>query len=40
MGITAQQQRTEHLSSVQIAKQFGMEESMEDQVARARCADG
>ncbi len=30
LGITAQQQRTENLSDVQIAKQFGMEESIED----------
>ncbi len=30
LGFTAQQQRTENLSDVQIAKQFGMEESIED----------
>ena len=36
LGITAHQQRTEHLSSVQIAKQFGMEESMEDLITARR----
>ena len=36
LGITAAQQRNEHLSSVQIAKQFGMEESLGDLIAARR----
>ena len=36
LGITTAQQRTEHLSSVQIAKPFGMGESLEDLVIARR----
>ncbi len=36
LGITAVQQWPEHLSSVQIAKQFGMEESMKDLITGRR----
>lgn len=36
MGITSRQQRMEHISSVQIAKQFGMEESLEDLIVARR----
>ena len=35
-GITTAQQRSEHLSSVQIAKHFGMEESLDDIIAARR----
>ena len=38
LGISAMQQRMEHISSVQLAKRFGMEESLEDMVmARQLC---
>ncbi len=38
LGISAMQQRMEHISSVQVAKRFGMEESLEDMViARRLC---
>ena len=38
LGISAIQQRMEHISSVQVAKRFGMEESLEDMViARWLC---
>ena len=36
LGITAAQQQTEHLSSVQIAKHFGMGESLEDLITARR----
>ncbi len=36
LGMTAQQQRAEHLSNVQIAKQCGMEECMEDLITARR----
>ena len=36
MGITSRQQKMEHINSVQMAKQFGMEESLEDLIV-ARC---
>jgi hypothetical protein len=36
LGITTEQQRIEHISSVQVAKRFGMEESLEDIVIRRR----
>ena len=32
LGITSMQQRLQHISSVQVAKQFGMEESLEDMI--------
>ncbi len=35
-GITATQQRSEHLSSAQIAKQFGMEESLGELITARR----
>ena len=38
LGISAMQQRMKHISSVQVAKRFGMEESLEDMViARRLC---
>ena len=36
LGISAMQQRMEHISSVQVAKRFGMEESLEDMVTARR----
>ena len=36
LAITAAQQRTEHLSSIQIAKYFGMGESLEDLITARR----
>ena len=36
MGITTEQQRTNHISSVQVSQMFGMEESMEDLILRRR----
>ena len=36
LGITAAQQRTEHLSTVQIAEHFGMRESLEDLMTARR----
>ena len=36
LAITAAQQRTEHLSSVQRAKHFGMGESLEDLITARR----
>ena len=36
MGISSVQQRLEHISTIQVAKRFGMEESLEDIIA-ARC---
>ena len=36
MGITSRQQRMEHISSVQMAKQFGMKESLEDLIVARR----
>ncbi len=38
LGISAMQQRMEHISSVHVAKRFGMEESLEDMmIARRLC---
>ena len=38
LGISAIQQRMKHIRSVQVPKQFGMEESLEDMViARRLC---
>ncbi len=34
LGITAQQQSTKSFSDVQMAKQFGMEESIEDLITK------
>ena len=36
MGITSAQQRMKHISSVQVAKNFGMEESLEDVITARR----
>ena len=36
LGITAMQQWSDHLSSVEIARQFGMEESLEDLITARR----
>ncbi len=36
LGITAIQQWLDHLSSVEIARQFGMEESLEDLITARR----
>ena len=36
MGISSVQQRLEHISTIQVAKRFGMEESLEDIIAARR----
>ena len=36
LGITSVQQRLKHISSIQVAKQFGMEESLEDMIVLRR----
>ena len=36
MGITSAQQRIEHISSVQVASKFGMEESLDDLIVERR----
>ena len=38
LGITSVQQHLQHISSVQVAKQFGMEESLENMIKETEMA--